>query len=72
MANHIYAIVKLRATELGTYLAELAQRLFKRELDAPAPKGDIDSVCGMVTGTPFDIARDGMPVIGEPGYPYCG
>ena len=72
MTNHIYAMVKLHAAELGTCLAEFARRLFKGELDAPVPQGGIDSICGMVTGTPFDIARDGMPVIGEPGYPYCG
>ena len=45
--------------------AAFAWRLFKRELDAPAPQGDIDSICGMVAGTPFDMARDGKQVVAE-------
>ena len=53
-------------------IANFVRLLFKRELDAPAPQGDIESICGMVTGTPFDIARDGMPVIGKIDYPCCG
>ena len=30
-----------------------------------APPGDIDSICGMVTGTPFDMALDGERIVGE-------
>lgn len=45
--------------------AAFARRLFNRELDAPPPKGDIDSICGMVHGTPLDMARDGKQVIAE-------
>lgn len=31
----------------------------------PVPQGDIDSICGMVTGTPLDMARDGERIVGE-------
>ena len=72
MTDHIYARMKRRATKLGTSFAKFARCLVKSELDAPASQGDIDSVCGMVTGTPIDIARDGMPVNDKVDYPYCG
>ena len=45
--------------------ATFARRLFKRELDPPALQGDIESVCGMVAGTPIDMARDGKQIIAE-------
>lgn len=32
---------------------------------ASDPQGDVDSICGMVTGTPFDMARDGERIVGE-------
>lgn len=46
-------------------IANFVRLLFKRELDAPVPQDDIESICGMVTGTPFDIARDGKQLIAE-------
>lgn len=61
----MHARAKQHAAELGISFAELARRLFERELDAPAPQGDVDSICGMVSGTAFDMARDGRQIIGE-------
>ena len=65
MTDHIYAKVKRRSTELGASFAKFARCLVKRELEAPTSQGDVDSVCGMVTGTPIDIARDGKQLIAE-------
>ena len=65
MTSHIYAEVKRRATELGARFAKFVRRVSKRELDAAVPHGDIDSICGMVTGTPFDMAREGKQLIAE-------
>ena len=81
MPDHMHAQAEQRAAEFGISLAELALRLFERELGAsrqlddatPGPLGDaapeqldgLEAVCGMVTGTPFDMARDGDLVIAE-------
>ena len=65
LPDHMHAQAKQRAAELGISLAEFARRLFERELSAPASQGDIDLICGMVTGPPFDMARDGKRIIGE-------
>ena len=65
LPDHIHAQAKQRAAELGVSFAELARRLFEKELSMPAPQGDIDSICGMVTGTPFDMSRDGDRILGE-------
>lgn len=61
----MHALAKQRAAELGISFAEFARRLFEKELSRPAPQGDIDSICGIVTGRPFDMARDGEQIIGE-------
>ena len=61
----MHARAKQRAAELGISFAEFARRLFERELDTLAPQGDIDSICGIVAGTPFDMARDGKRVLAE-------
>ncbi len=29
------------------------------------PQGGIDSICGMVEGTPFDMARNGRQIVEE-------
>ena len=65
MPDHIHAKAKQRAAELGISFAEFARRLFEKEFDAPAPQGDIDAICGMVSGTPIDMAHDGKQVIVE-------
>ena len=65
MPDHLHAQAKRRAAELGISFAEFARRLFEKELSLPAPQGDIDSICGMVTGTPVDMASDGERIIGE-------
>ncbi len=65
MPDHIHAKAKQRAAELGISFAEFARRLFERELDEAAPRGDIDAICGMVSGAPFDMAQDGKKVIVE-------
>lgn len=46
-------------------IANFVRLLFKRELDAPVPQDDIESICGMVTGTSADMARDGKQPIAE-------
>ncbi len=58
-------MAKQRAADLGISFAEFIRRLLARELETPMPQGDIDSICGMVSGAPFDMARDGERVIGE-------
>ena len=35
------------------------------EPPGPEPQGDIDAVCGMVTGAPFDMTLDGERIVGE-------
>lgn len=65
MPDHLHAQAKQRSAELGISFAEFARRLFEKELSLLAPQGDIDSICGMVTGTPFDMASDGERIIGE-------
>ncbi len=37
----------------------------EKEFSLPALLGPIDLICGMVTGTPFDMARDGERILGE-------
>ena len=65
LPDHMHAIAKQRAAELGISFAEFARRLFEKELATAMPQGDIDSICGMVEGTPFDMARDGRQIIEE-------
>lgn len=65
MPDHLHAQAKRRAAELGISFAEFARHLFEKELSMPALQGDIDSICGMVTGTPFDMARDGNRIAAE-------
>ena len=65
LPDQVHARAKLRAAELGISLAEFIRRLLARELDTPTPQGGIDSICGMVSGTPFDMARDGDRLLGE-------
>ena len=63
--DHVHARAKQRAAELGISFAEFVRRLLDKELDAPAPQASIDSICGMVAGAPFDMARDGKRIIAE-------
>ncbi len=65
LPDHLHALAKQRAADLGISFAEFARRLFDKELSPPATRGDIDSISGMVTGEPFDMARDGELIIGE-------
>ena len=65
LPDHMHAQAKRRAAELGISFAEFARRLFEKELATAAPQGDIDSICGMVTGAPFDMAQHGDRIIGE-------
>ena len=65
MPDYIHAKAKQRAADLGISFAEFARRLFEKELDAPTPQGDIDSICGMVSGAPVDMANDGKQIIAE-------
>ena len=37
----------------------------KMEGSMPAPQGDLDSIRGIVSGAPFDMARDGKQILGE-------
>ena len=63
--DHMHAEAKRRAADLGISFAEFARRLIERELAAAMPQGDIDSICGMVEGTPFDMACTGRQVVEE-------
>lgn len=63
--DQIHAKAKQRAAELGISFAEFARRLFEKELEAPTPQGDIEAICGMVSGSPFDMARDGNEIAAE-------
>ena len=65
MPDHLHAQAKRRAAELGISFAEFARRLFEKELSPPVPQGDIGSICGMVTGTPFNMASEGERIVGE-------
>lgn len=65
LPDRMHALAKQRAAELGISFAEFARRLFEKELSLPEPQGDIDSVCGMVTGAPFDMTLDGERIVGE-------
>ena len=65
LPDHMHARAKQRAADLGISLAEFARRIFEKELGMPAPQGDIDSICGMVTGEPFDMALDRERILGE-------
>ena len=65
LPDHMHADAKQRAAALGISFAEFARRLFEKELATAVPQGDIDSICGMVEGTPFDMARDGRRMIEE-------
>ena len=65
LPDHMHARAKQRAAELGISFAELARRLFEKELAIAMPQSDIDSICGMVNGEPFDMARDGKRIIQE-------
>ena len=65
LPDHLHAVAKHRAAELGISFAEFARCLFEKELSTAAPQGDIDSICGMVEGPPFDMAGDGRSIIGE-------
>ena len=64
LPDQMHARAKRRAAELGISFAEFTRRLFEKELVAPEPQGDLESICGMVQGTPFDMARDGHSIIG--------
>ena len=63
--DQMHARAKQRAAELGISFAEFARRLFEKELEAPTPQGDIEAICGMVSGAPFDMARDGNEIAAE-------
>lgn len=65
LPDEVHARAKRRATDLGISFAEFVRRLLDRELDAPAPQIGIDSICGIVSGAPFDMARDGDRVIAD-------
>lgn len=63
LPDQMHAQAKQRAAELGISFAEFARRLFEKEFDTSAPRGDLESICGMVQGAPFDMARDGRSIV---------
>ena len=65
LPDHVHARAKQRAADLGISLAEFVRRLLDKELDTPTPQADIDSICAMVAGPRFDMARDGKEIIAE-------
>lgn len=60
--DQMHARAKQRAAELGISFAEFVRRLFEKELEATAHQGDIETICAMVSGTPFDMAQDGHEI----------
>lgn len=65
LPDHVHALAKRRAAEQGISFAEFARRLFHRELGSAAPQGDLDAICAMVQGEPFDMAADGKAIAAE-------
>ena len=63
LPDQMHTQAKQRGAELGISFAEFARRLFEKELDTSAPQGDLESICGMVQGAPFDMARDGRSIV---------
>ena len=54
LPGQMHARAKQRAADLGISFAEFVRRLLDRELDVAEPQASIDSICGMVAGSPFD------------------
>lgn len=44
--------------------ADRARWLFESEPGAQSHPGDLESICGMVQGTPFDMTREVHSIIG--------
>ncbi|MDE0160987.1 MAG: hypothetical protein OXL98_04560 [Acidimicrobiaceae bacterium] len=65
LPDQMHARAKQRAAELGISFAELARRLFEKELAEAPVQGDVDSIRGIVQGAPFDMARDGKGIVLE-------
>ena len=51
--------------DIGISFNEFTQRLFEEELNTTMPGGGIDSICGMVKGTPFDMTSDSEQILAE-------
>lgn len=65
LPDHLHAEAKRRAAEQGISFAEFVRRLFHRELGAAEPHGDLDAICAMVHGVPFDMSADGKALVAE-------
>ncbi len=65
LPDQMHARAKQHAADLGISLAELTRRLLERELAVAAPAGNLESIRGMVSGEPFDMAVEGRRIIGE-------
>ena len=65
LPDHVYALAERRAAEQGISFAEFTRRLFDKELGSAVPRDDLDAICAMVHGEPFDIAADGKAVVDE-------
>lgn len=65
LPDHLHAEAKRRAAEQGISFAEFVRRLFHRELGSAEPRGDLDAICAMVHGEPFDMASGGRAIVAE-------
>ena len=65
LPDHLHAEAKRRAAEQGISFAEFVRRLFDRELSAAEPQGDLDAICAIVQGEPFDMAAVGKAIVAE-------
>ena len=65
LPDHLHAQAKQRAAQQGISFAEFARQLFDRELSTAEPQGDLDAICAIVHGEPFDMAADGKAIVAE-------
>lgn len=65
LPDHLHAEAKRRAAEQGISFAEFVRRLFHRELGTAELHGDLDGICAMVHGEPFDMSTDGKAIVAE-------
>ena len=65
LPDHLHAKARQRAADQGISFAEFARRLFDREFGAAEPQGDLEAICAMVHGEPFDMAAGAKAIVSE-------
>ncbi len=63
LPDHLHAEAKQRAAEQGISFAEFARRLFDKELSTAETQGDIEAICAMVRGEPFDMSYERKTIL---------